>query len=134
MSKKRILIVAVVIVIIGGFFGYNYVMAAPKNIKKAKADFITTATPFTKEFTTNSKMASEKYKDKVITITGKVTQLEGNKTGITINETVFCKFKESQNLKKGDTITVKGLFIGYENDLFEVIKLDKCSLVNPPQK
>jgi hypothetical protein len=127
MMKKKIILILLVIGIIGGYFGYNYVMAPPKNISESKADLTLNTKDFYAEFTSNAVNAEKKYAEKVILIEGTITEVEDE--GPTLNKTVFCKFEDKTEFKVGDKIKVKGLFIGYD-DLFEVIKLDQCSIVN----
>lgn len=120
------IIIGVLAILVIGYFGYNYVMAAPKNIKTSNADYKLTSITFSKNFSSNLLEAEEKYTDKIILIEGKISEIEDN--GVTINNKVFCQLPNTKSLKKGDFIKVKGLFIGYD-ELFELIKLDQGSIV-----
>lgn len=122
---KKILIAFVLLVILG-YFGYNYVMAPPKNISESSADIKITAIDFSKEFSTNLESANTKYQEKIANIEGIITEVESE--GVTINKTIFCKLDNIESLKVGDQVNIKGLYIGYD-DLFEVVKLDQCSIV-----
>jgi len=122
---KKVIIGLVVIMLVG-FLGYNYVMAAPKNIKTSKADYNLTTKSLFDEITKNLGASEIKYTDKVVGIEGVITEVEEN--GVTIDNQVFCQLTDTENLKKGDKINVKGLFIGYD-ELFELIKLDQGSIV-----
>ena len=123
---KKLFLIAIVLLVIAGYFGYNYVMAAPKNIQTSKADYNLTSKLFSDEFAKDMQVSEKKYTDKVIEINGKITEVE--ERGITINNKVFVKLENTKELKKGDTIKVKGLFIGYD-ELFELIKLDQGSIL-----
>jgi len=123
---KKLFLIAFVLLIIVGYFGYNYVMAAPKNIQTSKADYSLTTQSFSNEFTKNMQLSEKKYTDKVIEINGEITEIEDQ--GITINDKVFVKLESTKKLKKGENIKVKGLFIGYD-ELFELIKLDQGSVL-----
>jgi hypothetical protein len=125
--KRKIILLAVLVLAIVGYFGYNYVMAPPKDINKAKSDFQITAITFAKEFSESENAATAKYQEKVITVNGVITATE-NKS-ITIDGKVTCGFENKVDLKKGDQIKVKGLFIGFD-EMFEEVKLDKCSIIN----
>ena len=122
---KKIIIGLLAIMVIG-YFGYNYVMAAPKNIKKSNADYKLQSDVFSKEFTKNLSDAEKKYTDKVISIEGEITEVEDY--GVTIDNKIFCQLSNTTTLKKGERIKVKGLFIGYD-ELFELIKLDQGSVI-----
>jgi hypothetical protein len=120
------LLIALVLLLVVVYFGYNYVMAPPKNISESSADYKITATDFSKEFSTNLETANTKYQEKVVRIEGAITEVESE--GITINKTIFCKLDNKETLKVGDQVKVKGLYIGYD-DLFEVVKLDQCTII-----
>lgn len=124
--KKKILLVVLIIVLVGGYFGYQYVMAPPKDISSSTADFKNNALNFALEFEKNETIATSKYTEKVIQVKGTITGVENN--NITLDNKVNCGFENNINLKKGDQVIVKGLFIGFD-EMFEEVKLDKCSLV-----
>jgi len=45
-----------------------------------------------------------------------------------VNGNVFCQFSgEKITFKVGESVTIKGRFIGYD-DLMEEVKMDKCIL------
>lgn len=124
--KKKVILIGIVILAIIAYFGYNYVMAPPKDISKSKVDIEITATEFAKEFSANEKIATNKYQEKVVEVKGEITSVEKN--SITIDGKVTCGFENSIELNKGDQVKVKGLFIGFD-EMFEEVKLDKCSLI-----
>lgn len=120
------IIIGIILLLIASFFGYNYVMAAPKNIKTSKADYSISTTLFAEEFVKDLSFSEKKYTDKVVEINGGITEIEEN--GVTIDSKVFVQLESTKELKKGNQIKVKGLFIGYD-ELFELIKLDQGSIV-----
>lgn len=124
--KKKILLIVLILAILGGYFGYQYVMAPPKNISNSKADFKSISLDLASEFEKSEATATTKYTEKVIEVKGIVTAVENN--NITLDNKVNCGFESNVNLKKGDQVKVKGLFIGFD-EMFEEVKLDKCSLV-----
>ena len=65
--------------------------------------------------------------NRTISVSGTITQVEP--TVITIDSNVHCSFiNEVNGFKKGDIIVIKGRCIGYD-DLFEIVKLDQCSII-----
>ncbi len=119
-------LIALIILLVVTYIGYNYVMATPKDIQTSKADYSLDSSIFSKEFTTDLVASEKKYTKKVVSLKGKITEVEND--GITINKTVYCKLDKTTGLKVGNQIEVKGLFIGYD-ELLEIIKLDQCSIV-----
>ncbi len=128
MMKKKIILYLILVIAIIGYFGYSYIMAPPKDINKAKSDFQINAKDFAKEFSENENTATIKYQEKVVTVNGTVTATENN--SITIDNKVTCGFENKIDLKKGDQVKIKGLFIGFD-EMFEEVKLDKCSIITP---
>jgi len=62
----------------------------------------------------------------IIEILGEVTLLVDS--AVTINNRIFCQFSNQKpSFKIGDTLVVKGRYIGYD-DLMEEVKLDNCIL------
>lgn len=122
---KKILLLLIFIAI-AGFFAYNYVMAAPKEIATSSPDIEISASVLAKDFSTNETTATEKYEEKIIEVSGKITAVDGK--SITLDDKVNCVFKETISAKKGEAIKIKGLFIGYD-EMFEEIKIDQSSIV-----
>jgi hypothetical protein len=123
--KKKLIYLALLLLVIA-YFGYNYVMAPPKDIASSKSDFKISATNFASEFTESEKIATAKFQEKVITVKGEVTSIENN--SVTLDGKVTCGFENKTDLKKGDQVKIKGLFIGFD-EMFEEVKLDKCSVI-----
>jgi len=127
--KKKLLILALIL-IVAGYFGYNYIYQDHRNIETEKAEFTIDATSLVAEFSENLSNAETKYLNKTIQITGKITELANNE--LTINEGVFCTFNAENfntTFKLNDTVTIKGRCIGFD-DLLEIVKLDQCITTN----
>ena len=123
---KKVAIVILILIVLGGL-GYNYIFRAPQNISKASSEFTVDAGQFSKEFTDNLNEAEKKYLNKVVTIEGTISDTDDE--SITLNNSVYCKFDTAIQLNKDGKIKVKGKCIGYD-ELFEVIKLDQCIVEN----
>lgn len=99
---------------------------ASEDVSKAAINFNINATEFVEEFSTDLESSEKKYHDAIIVVEGVVTEVETD--GITLDEGVFCKFSSAIDTKVGTKIKVKGLYIGFD-DLFEIVKIDQCSIV-----
>jgi len=122
---KKIGIILVLLGII--FFGvYKYMFRAPEDVSKATINFTVNATEFVEEFSSDLASSEKKYHEAILVVEGVVTEVESE--GITLNEGVFCKLSSTENIKTDSKIKIKGLYIGFD-DLFEVVKLDQCSIV-----
>lgn len=111
---------------ITSFFVYNYVMAAPKDVASASADVTINASVLSKDFVASEIVATEKYAEKIIAVSGIITAVDGK--SVTLDDKVNCVFKDIVSVKKGDSVKIKGLFIGYD-EMFEEIKIDQCSFI-----
>lgn len=123
---KKVIIGAIILISLG-IIGYNYVFRAPRDIRNASSEFTVDAIAFSKEFDDNLSEAENKYSNKIFTVEGIITDIENE--GITLNNTVYCKFDEKIQFNKNEKIKIKGKYIGYD-ELFDIIKLDQCSIEN----
>lgn len=128
MSKKvKILIGVIVVVVAIGYFGYNYIMTAgARDIQTEKSEYTKTATDIFTEFSNNSEIATKKYLNKTVQVSGKVTTI--GEDLITLDEKVSCQLQVSKSVAVGSQIIIKGRVTGYD-DLLEELKLDLCLIV-----
>lgn len=85
-----------------------------------KADYTVHAMDFIKEFQHNTRLANEKYTEKIITVKGMVNQVEAADTTANIKfidtltgAYIICAFQqqhlaEAKQIKQGDEVTIKG--------------------------
>jgi peptidoglycan hydrolase CwlO-like protein len=127
MSKKVKVLLIVLIVIVSGFFAYNYVMTSgARDLETEKSEFTVEASKIIEEFTNNSESATTKYLNKAVEISGKVTAIDKNV--VTINETISCQLKVKTAITLNSDVVIKGRVTGYD-DLLEELKLDQCLIV-----
>ncbi|WP_035673582.1 hypothetical protein [Flavobacterium sp. 83] len=129
MSKKvKIIFVSLIVIVAVGIFGYNYVMhGGERNLTTEKTDFTVTAANITAEFTNDIEVSNKKYLEKAVAITGTITSVKAME--VIIDNTIVCNLKKlDSSLKKGQTVTVKGRFVGYD-DLMGELKLDQCFVI-----
>lgn len=93
----------------------------------------------TKEYDDNELAADGKYKDKLLAVTGKISNIAetlGNATvqleGHQMLQTVMCSFEDDQKatvatLKKGQTVTLVGTGDGSTGGLY--VGLQKCTVM-----
>ena len=95
------------------------------NIEKAKAITIEASALFD-EYSANEKAANAKYIDKVLEVSGEVTNVSKNAEGLTVimlktNDLMFgvnCTMEEKEvECKAGDKLTLKGICTGYLTDV-----------------
>jgi len=141
---KRILIaVLAIVVVLSGIYWY---VATEKfsDTKDRKADYTVNAIDFIREFEKNQKEANDKYKDKIITVNGIVSEIEAADTTMnikmmdTVSKSIIIftfqeqHLSEPKTVKAGDAVSIKGSFsAGIFSDILEVIKIDfKRSALN----
>ncbi len=121
-KKSKYGLGALVVVILLATLGYQYVMRPAKSIEEKKAEYVGSATELLKEVNKDTQV----WQDKVVSIFGRVTNLDDK--GFMLSSTIFCQLKDSsivRELKLGDSVSIKGRIIGYD-DLLEEVKLDQC--------
>ena len=125
--KKKLLIFLIVF-IVGSFLLYNYIYKDHRDIASEKESFALSVSDLKVDFSNNDSLANAKYLDKVIIIYGKITSLDLPSKNIVVEESLSATLKEQlSGLKIGDSIQLKGRFIGYD-DLLEEFKMDECSI------
>jgi hypothetical protein len=124
MSKIKKIIILVFVLVIGGYFGYKYIMTVgERNIESEKSAFVVTSLTVFNEFSENSELATSKYLNKAVEISGKITSISPNL--IILDEKISCQFQIEQKEVVGSQIVIKGRVTGYD-DLFEELKIDQC--------
>lgn len=150
MKRKTAFIIIFIItllVVAAVYVYFEYYAKGNANIENQKTDFKITAVDLISEFEKGDTSANSKYNSKVLEISGKVSSTipgdsitsivmdEGKNLTITIE--MYARNNEmAKNLKIGDNVTLKGLYVGYIFDplLAEFgekgdIKLKKGSIV-----
>ena len=126
MKKKLLIFLAI---LFSFFVLYKYLYKDHRDIKKEQARYIVKSIDFSNEFSINSVVATTKYIDKTIQISGKITQIADDY--ITINENIICYFNKTMihRVLLNSEVIIKGRCIGFD-ELLEEIKLDECSIIN----
>ena len=135
---KRILTAFLVLVVtLAGIYWY---VATEKfsDTKNKDADFTISAIDLIHEFVQNDTMANKKYTEKIITVNGRISELEAPDTS-TVNVKIsdpasgsFIIFAfqdshlaEGKNLKVGDSVSIKGSCSGGQySSIIESTKID----------
>jgi len=126
MKKKIVFLIVMLVLVVGAYTGYKYLYKDHRNITKEVAVVETSARVLQEQFQNN---AADAFLNKTLIVIGLVTQIEDK--SITIDNKVYCSFKnELKGVQVGDEVHLKGRCIGYD-DLFEVVKLDQSTIINP---
>ncbi len=134
---KKLLYAFLVIFFAAAGFGFYLYNKKPADVRKLSADYHVNAASLVEEFGKDEKAATLKYLEKVIAVTGKVTDVKIDASG---QATVFldsgdplsavtCSFYQEEavsvkSLQKGAEVTIKGNCTG---KLMDVV-LNKCSI------
>ncbi|RYD81290.1 MAG: hypothetical protein EOP53_06775 [Sphingobacteriales bacterium] len=140
MKKFYLLFAVLILAILGGTVAFFYVWNKPKvSIAKTAPAFSIATSQLAAEFSKDSASANKKYLNKVISITGKVTEMETDAAGfvsLIFNEAgvdIQCTLDSAANTKAAnrnlqDSVRIKGNYVGYLNDdIFGLqVKLNNC--------
>ena len=141
---KRLLVTLLILAIIGA--GVYWYVATEKfsDTSDIQAAFTVNAIDFLHEFEKDVAAANRKYKDKIITVNGRVSAIEAadttmniKMTDTTTNSFIIFAFQEQhisepKTVRVGDSVSVKGSFsAGIFSQILEVVKIDfKRSVLN----
>jgi hypothetical protein len=127
MRKKSLLLLLLLLIAISGiYFFYTRIWnPSPRDIAIEKAIEISADSLFL-SYTTDEKKANALFLDKAIQVSGVVADLKKNEEGKT---TIFLQTSDPMfgvnctmegdvaSIKKGDTVTIKGICTGYLTDV-----------------
>lgn len=97
-----------------------------RDLEKETSEFSVSASDVFSEFSANAEMATKKYLNKAVEVTGKVTNVTDNV--ITLDGKVSCQLQVAEQVMLNSQVKVKGRVTGYD-DLIEELKLDQCLIV-----
>jgi len=109
-----------VLLAVGIAFYFYFANLTYDDTAKVKAEFSVEAIPFIKEFETDHKAANKKYAEKIISVTGIITETEAADTTMNIKMAdtttgsylIFAfqqqHLDQAKDLKPGDKVTIKG--------------------------
>jgi hypothetical protein len=145
MTKKRIIIIGIVVVImmaaVYGWYQYNRTV---QGLTDVRADYSVNATVLINEFVSNEDAANKKYLNKILAVKGMIKNVEPGEGTIVLGDTadmsgVRCVLDSSANaiagsLQRGATITIKGAITGFNKDetglLGSDVQLNRCIIAN----
>ena len=129
MKKKKLIVLAIILLAtVSSIIIYNYVFnSAHRNIAEEEASISIIAEEISNQFQENESLATTRYLDKVIEITGEVSLVEEN--AIVLNDKVQVGFIEGTMplVALNNLVRIKGRCVGYD-ELLEMVKIDQASV------
>jgi len=128
MKKKTYRILAILILILTtfSFVFYKTFYTAHRDIASEKTQVSILASELQLNYAKDYEQANKAYADKVIETTGNITAIEEGT--IVLDDMIQVDFLDTviPNFKLGESLTVKGRCVGYD-DLLEVVKIDQAT-------
>ena len=119
-TKKKLLWAGLIIVVIGAAIYWYVATEKFSDTKDRKSAFTVSAIDFIREFQQNDSAANKKYIDKIVTVTGRVSEIEPADTTLNLkfidsstgSYAIFAfqqqHLTEARTVKVGDSVSVKG--------------------------
>lgn len=137
--KRFAVFLGVLIVLASLVYGWRLYNKPHRNIAKEKADFIVEAAGFYQEFEQDQDLAHDRYDNRVIEINGtlqKISRTADGKAMLLLGDSggyINCEMHEDYDalqgkVKDGQPVSLKGLYIGYD-DLLGEVQLKECQLI-----
>ena len=144
MSRKKAIIVFLLLAaIVAAFIGYREYNRTNEDLSDVPADHKVEARDLISEFETNDTLAYNKYRNKILSISGNIKQLDTADDHYTIilgdantMSSVRCSLDSNYRttisaLKPGTKIKVKGAITGFKKDDLGIgsdVELNRCVL------
>jgi len=140
---KKLLITGFVLLVVGGVAVWYILTEKFADTTESKAAFTVNAMDFIGEFQKSDSAANTKYREQIITVNGRIAELESADTTINVKMTdtltgsyiIFAfqqqHLKEAKQLKTGDSVSIKGSCSGgvYSSILeTEFITFKRCAI------
>lgn len=144
MQRSKIgMLILVVLIIVSAIFGWNEYTRKNEPVRNLKPAFEVSAPQIIKEFEANDSLPARKYLGKLIAVNGILNTIDKDSQGyFTVvlgnpasMSSIRCAMdslfaSEVLSLKKDQTITIKGMFTGFQKDetglLGSDIMLNRC--------
>ena len=127
LKKKNKWLISILIIIITFMItGYNYVYKSHKTTEELATHFKGKSNDFILLVNKNS----SDWINKTVELNGEITEKDA--LGVILNNSIYCQFIKTINIndfKPNQSITIKGVVIGYD-DLLEELKLNQCIIKN----
>lgn len=129
---KKTIIITTLVISVFGVLGYYYVLyGGARDVSTEEAVYTISSTNIKNEFDSNIEKSNSKYLEKAIAIKGIVSKTTPKQ--VIMDNTIICDLKvPDPSIKKGQQLTLKGRFVGYD-DLMGELKLDECLVINNNQ-
>lgn len=127
-----------VLVALGALFVIYRIYNKPhKDISSAKVDYEIHLSALIDEFDENIEQANKKYTDKVLMIEGNMMEIQnGDHVHLFLTDggmgIANCEMLDSSTdyFKEGESIKIKGLFVGFDDLIEPTVTMKKCSILN----
>ena len=138
--KQRIIIIVIVVIGLGAFFGFREWNRENVDLSTSKASYSIAAPALIEAFEKDTAAAGKQYTDKIISVTGNLKKIvaEQNSTVFFLGNpeemsSVQCSMnpdyaKNYAALKEDALVTIKGICTGFQSDdlLGTDVKLSRC--------
>ncbi len=139
---KRVFLAVLFLILAGAGIVWYMFTKTFANTANAKADYIVEAPALLHEYSINAKAANIKYTEKIITVSGRVSEVEAADTTVNIKMAdstgayIIFAFQKNdiaaaKKLKEGDAVSIKGSCNGGTySDILETIYVafKRCSI------
>lgn len=123
--RNKFLFFGFIVLLIILFSTYAYIFRPPEKIENSTAIFMGN----TNDFLLKIAKKPNEWNTKTVQLTGRISSIEDE--GLLLEGNTFCQFKNKSlltKLKKDQTITIKGIIVGFD-DLFNELKLNQCIII-----
>lgn len=124
VNMKRVIALVIVIGLVAAIVGYRMYNKPHRSVDDEESLYVLATTLFD-EFEQNEQLATSKYLNKAVEVTGVVSEVSKNQEGMTVivlktsNDLfgISCTMENNQSVQVGTKATIKGFCMGYLSDV-----------------
>lgn len=121
--KRKLWIIAALVLAVVAVLGYNYLYQDHRDIQQEAAIFKGTAS----ELKTLLTGSEDTLTNTTVELRGYVTAVELD--GLVLSNSVYCKLDSIPELTLQENLIIRGRVLGYDS-LFELVSMDQCKIIN----
>jgi cell division protein YceG involved in septum cleavage len=130
MTKKKIILTLILLVILLASLVYNYTFNSKhRDVVNEEASITLSSKELFSHFQNNEALATANFMDKVVEVKGELTSIEDGMVVLDHQIQISFDIEGMPKVEGKTSLTIKGRCVGYD-ELLEMVKIDQATIIN----